>query len=82
MSIPDLLKHRAPLREICLRGKAEYHIDDETGERYERKVWARPVKNGWSGWYDREHMGHTLEVFWDEGLWETVSPSDSREQIK
>jgi hypothetical protein len=72
MTIPDLLRHRAPLREITLRGKAEYHIDDETGERYTRNVLARPVKGGWSGYYAREHMGHGLEVFWDEGVWELV----------
>ncbi len=72
MTIPELLKHRAPLREVRLRGKAHYHVDDDTGEMFEKVVWARPVKGGWQGWPYREHMSTMLETFWDEGLWEEV----------
>lgn len=73
MTIPALLSHAAPLRSIRLRGCEHYHIDDETGERYEVTVWARSTPDGWEGWYRRESMTIDPKITWLKGVWEEVT---------
>lgn len=69
---PSFLDHPEPYRAIRLRGLAEYQIDDDTGERYERDVWARPCPEGWTGWHSRNHMATQPRTVWPSGLWEEV----------
>lgn len=72
MSGIELLKHRPPLRAVRLRGLQHYHLDDETGERYEMTVWARPCSDGWTGWYRKESVTLDPEITWLSDMWEEV----------
>jgi hypothetical protein len=70
--IPALLRKAAPLRSIRLRGLEHYHVDDETGKRYEVTVWARETADGWQGWHYKEFMEQSPITEWLRSMWEEV----------